>query len=161
MKQNHAKSRVLGFVMSGALHLLTCLACLTLYMDFKLQPPTPLYTSPAVPPRTESAILTAYHSDLCAKGDYKRGKTKSGGSACNEIGVATDWNTLPKGTMIYINDSTMPREKRLRIVDDGCEACEQASLSGELLLDIRHLTLADARRFGRKENVPILIFPTP
>ena len=142
-------------------HVLAFALCLALELNaeakrLESEIRLPVLTGPGL----TSATLTAYHSRLCAKGDHKRGRTKNGDSACNESGIAADWAMLPNGTLLYIEDPSLPPRKRFRVVDDGCEACELAALSGELLLDVRHLTLAEAKKFGKKEDISVLIFPS-
>ena len=112
------------------------------------------------PPAVEMvyASLTAYNSHLCEIGNYKRGLTKSGASACNERGVATDYYNLPPGTQLYIGEPSLEQAKRFRVVDDGCEACQKSAKIGHILIDVRHLTKLAAKHFGRKDQIPVLVF---
>lgn len=108
-----------------------------------------------------AAKLTAYHSSWCSLGDTQRGRTMTGASACNESGVAADHALLPVGTIVYIDDSKLPKKKRWRVVDDGCKFCSQQATDGIYHIDVRVLSRDTALRFGASENALVLAFKAP
>jgi 3D (Asp-Asp-Asp) domain-containing protein len=112
--------------------------------------------------------VTGYHSQHCAQKDYLRGRTASWASACNTHGVASDLSRLPLGTMLYIDDDRIDPNERLRVVDDGCETCEENGKKGIYHIDVRFLEYKErypknngfvnaSTEYDGKDDIPVLI----
>jgi len=109
-------------------------------------PPMPRHVAQV---RFVLATVTAYHSELCAQGDLVRGKTATGKSACNELGIAVGSELLHRGALIYLSGFKI--KNHWRVPDDFCEECQLAEDNQQLWLDLRLTTKRAAQKFGRKQ----------